>query len=574
MIPHLSFLVSFFVLSTCLLATSEKQLEEKNAYLSEIVAEKSSQPDKAKIKVRGTGKTIGDVILLEVTNRDKVNTLRFYVGPALVPGTRRSQPYIIPGSTEIVVLPGGSITVPIDGICIDPHKPPIRPGSGGPKFEDWIDINPLDDDWTPNPGSGWEPDPNNPVLNPITETPIGHTIDIYSYLEEAAPIILTIVESIIKTTDDLFADGLINTPVTNNPTMERELIIQQTVWITISELTGNPYTIEDFESRVIDLIPSTDRPVEGNLEEENVKDDIQDFWGGFKLVGAEAKVLSSSGTGVPIGLSPDKSKEEEEDDREACAVSQMDLNLKLKVFPPDSEEGESIEQNERGEFIVGQLLPGSTIKIECQPTVECECVIITRRGGQTETFRAPCFPNNIEYTSFSSSNLRYLESENESNIHQKLEEEDNDRLERLKGELRDSLANLDAQIKKNEQRINELQGIRDRELRNERDSLITVNRALNSLHTTLAREIRNSNDRQYRNNHAERLNQMLNERKIQLWQENGCNLNLKVQARGNRAVRVNAKVTIVVNGSCGSDHQDRCKSADFSQTFEINIKSR
>ncbi|TVQ43396.1 MAG: hypothetical protein EA362_11300, partial [Saprospirales bacterium] len=240
MIPHLSFLVSFFVLSTCLLATSEKQLEEKNAYLSEIVAEKSSQPDKAKIKVRGTGKTIGDVILLEVTNRDKVNTLRFYVGPALVPGTRRSQPYIIPGSTEIVVPPGGSITVPIDGICIDPHKPPIRPDSGGPKFEDWIDINPLDDDWTPNPGSGWEPDPNNPVLNPITETPIGHTIDIYSYLEEAAPIILTIVESIIKTTDDLFADGLINTPVTNNPTMERELIIQQTVWITISELTGNP----------------------------------------------------------------------------------------------------------------------------------------------------------------------------------------------------------------------------------------------------------------------------------------------------------------------------------------------
>ena len=294
MIPRFSFLFSFLVLSIGLLASSDNQFEEKDLYFSEIAAEKSDQPDNAKIKVKGTGKTIGDVILLEVTNRDKVNTLRFSVGPALVPGTRRSQPYIIPGTTEIVVQPGGTITVPIDGICIDPYKPPIRPGSGGPKFDDWIDIISLSDDWAPDPASGWNPDPNNPVLNPVTEEPIGHTIDIYSYPEEAAPLILSIAESIINTTDDLITDGVINTPITDNPTMERELIIQQTTWIAISGLTGNSYTVSEFETRVFDLIPSVNIPEEGSPEEEATQAGIQDFWNTFQAVGMEAKVLKES----------------------------------------------------------------------------------------------------------------------------------------------------------------------------------------------------------------------------------------------------------------------------------------
>ena len=293
MIPRFSFLFSFLVLSIGLLTSSGNQYERKDLYLSEIAAEKSGQSDNAKIKVKGTGKTIGDVILLEVTNKDKVNTLRFTVGPALVPGTRRSQPYIIPGTTEVVVPPGGTITVPIDGICIDPHKPPIRPGSGGPKFEDWIDITQLPEDWTPDPVSGWQPDPNNPVLNPVTEEPNGHTIDIYSHPEEAAPLILSIAESIINTTDDLLNGGVISTPISDDPTMERELIIQQTIWITITELTGNSYTASEFETRVFDLIPSDNIPEEDSPEEEATQAGVQEFWNTFQAVGVEAKVLKS-----------------------------------------------------------------------------------------------------------------------------------------------------------------------------------------------------------------------------------------------------------------------------------------
>jgi len=536
-----------------------------------------NKPENAKIKVKGTGKTIGNVLLLEVTNKDKTNTLRFTVGPALVPGSRKSQPYIIPGTTEVVVPPGGTVTVPIDGICIDPHKPPIRPGSGGPKFEDWIDINPLDDDWTPNPGSGWEPDPNNPVLNPITETPIGHTIDIYSYPEEAAPLISTIVESIITTLDDLISDGIVSTPIENNPMLERELIIQQLVWLTVSELTGNPYTIEDFESRVIDLIPSTDRPVEGSPEEEYLKDDIQDFWGGFKLVGAEAKVLSSSATGVPIGFSPDKSKEEHKDDREVCAVSLLELNIKLEIIKPDGTK-EEFQLNDEGDLVVGRILGGSTLKLQCRPEVECECNITTvtrspRGGTSTQTFTSPCNPNTINYSSFSTSGLNNLTSTNESDINEKLENEEEDRLKKVKEEIEKEIEDLTTQITNNENRINELEGTRDRELRQERDSLRRANRNLVSNRESLVRHLQR-NDRDLRRLFSDRLAALREERRIELWKENGCGLDFKVEGRENREHPINATIIIVVNGSCGSDHQDRCKSADFSQTFEINIKSR
>nr|MBS0038583.1 hypothetical protein [Saprospiraceae bacterium] len=529
--------------------------------------------DQLNVKVRGTGQTIGQVLLLEIKNRDNNRPGRMTIGPVLVPGKGKTQAYVIPGTTEVEVPPGGTITVPVDGICIDPDKPPLGSGDKGTDFGDWISINPLPDDWEPNPTTGWEPDLESPLLNPITENDLNHVIDIAAYPEEVADLIGNYVGRIIDTYDYLSNVGEIITPLTDRPLEERNAVIQQLVWRAAAALSGDEFTQTEWGERIFDQLPETG----GNLneeEKENINAGIQDFWNIATLVGVEAKVISK-GSAV---LSPEKTDEDDEDNREACSVSSFEFNIKIQVITPAG-ESEEITVDDQGDFMVGRLLPGTKIKVECEPEVECECVIQTRRrtpggGTSTQTFTSPCNPNRVDHTKFNTSDLSSLTSEKVSQINEILENEEESRLEQLKEELLEELAGLRAKIEENQRIIDELRGTREREERERRNALRGENSDLERRIKKLDRDL-NRSDSILRRSYADRLEEIRNKREAELWRENGCNLELIVEGRReDREVDVSAKITIVAVGECGSDYQSRCKPASFTREITVTIKSR
>lgn len=537
-----------------------------------------SNSDQLNVKVRGTGQTIGQVLLLEIKNRDNNSSGRLTIGPALVPGKGKTQAYVIPGPTEVEVPPGGTITVPIDGVCIDPDKPPLGSGDKGTDFGDWISVNPLPDDWEPSPTTGWEPDLGSPLLNPVTENDLNHVIDIATYPEEVADLIGDYVVRIIDTYDYLSSVGEISTPITDRPLDERNAVIQQLVWKTAAALSGDEFTQTEWGERIFDQLPESGENL-NEEEKEDINEGIEDFWNTATLVGVEAKVISTEPTSPGSAIfSPDETDENEEDNREACSVSSFEFNIKIHVINPAG-ESEEITADDRGDFMVGRLLPGTKIKVECEPEVECECVIQTRRrtpggGTGTETFRSPCNPNRVDHTKFNTSDLSSLTSEKVSQINEILENEEESRLEQLKEELREELAGLRAKMEENQRIIDELRGTRDREERERRNALRGENSDLERRIKELDRDL-NRSDSILRRSYADKLEEIKNEREAELWRENGCNLELIVEGRReDREEDVSAEITIVAVGECGSDHQSRCKPASFKREITVTIKSR
>ena len=275
--------------------------------------EENRADDNLRVRVKGTGQTIGHVLLLEVKNRDKNNPGKIRVTPSLVPGKGKTQAYFITDHIEREVPPGGEITLPLEGVCIDPDKPPLGSGDKGTNFDDWISINPLPDDWEPDPTAGWEPDPGSPLLNPVTESDLNHSIDIVSHPEEIADLIGVYIGRIIDTYDYLSAVGEISTPYTNRPSEERNAIIQQLVWRTAASLSGDEFTQTDWEDRIFDQLPDSGGDL-SEEEREEVHSGVDDFWNTATLVGVEAKVLiESEKTGTYLFQDVATSQREAED---------------------------------------------------------------------------------------------------------------------------------------------------------------------------------------------------------------------------------------------------------------------
>jgi hypothetical protein len=111
----------------------------------------------------------------------------------------------------------------------------------------------------------------------------------------AAPLLLAAMREIEQKTAELQASGDLNTPFSGNQDREREAVIQQTMWIYVAELEGEPYTREEFTERLEQQYEDSSgvaigaAPVE---DQQRVQKGADDFWNAFELVGVEAKVLA------------------------------------------------------------------------------------------------------------------------------------------------------------------------------------------------------------------------------------------------------------------------------------------
>ena len=226
---------------------------------------------------RGTGRTTGHIADVTLTN-DGPGPVVFPDRPLFIPSDGKYQSYVVPRGGGTTVPPGATRTVPIDGFCGDVTRPPVPAGAAVPGLEDWI--VPVDPTRT-TPGAARPP---SGVVDPAIDP------------ETAAPYLWGAVEAIEETVDRLQASGELDTPFSSNPEREREAVVQQTFWIYAGELSGRPYTREQFEERLEQQYeertgtPIASAPAE---DRERLAEGADDFWEAFELVGVEAKVLVS-----------------------------------------------------------------------------------------------------------------------------------------------------------------------------------------------------------------------------------------------------------------------------------------
>ncbi len=128
------------------------------------------------------------------------------------------------------------------------------------------------------------------------------------------PLYFDAIDKIIKTTDSLTSNGLINTPFSNNREKEREAVIQQTFWSYSGALHDEPYTKEDFSIKLEEQFEeATGQSVSTapTQVQEQLRKGVEDFWNTFQLVGTEAKVLQQPPSGSDPNTLPHRKEMED-----------------------------------------------------------------------------------------------------------------------------------------------------------------------------------------------------------------------------------------------------------------------
>jgi len=245
------------------------------------------------INIKGNGQTTGHIAILIATNHTG-HPISFSLEPMAIPSGGKQQSYIVPSFTSVSVEPGTTLEIPIQGFCINVNRPPAQFGADMSPPSTWIPISLIVPGWRPSTTRGWEPSPETSATIPGTDISIGHTIDIESFIAEAASILLVALENISAAYDEMYEQGIIKTPFASEPEMERESVIQQTFWIFSSMLAGFDYNEEDFkENIIVQFEENTGQGFESAPEEikEGLESGISSFWSTFQAVGERAKVF-------------------------------------------------------------------------------------------------------------------------------------------------------------------------------------------------------------------------------------------------------------------------------------------
>jgi hypothetical protein len=200
------------------------------------------------MSITGTGETIGTMAHLTLTNNTD-SKIAVSVDPlAILPKTKGAfQPFCTTETENVILEPRQTKTIPLKGVCLDPHIKPAGPKDKGvlrivdpesPEFEQWKGL--------------------------IAGT-----------------------QTIIKTTEKLQKDCAYKTPYSKDLKQERDMIVQWTTWLYVTSLAGKPITEDDLAKKVYEQTP---KDVTEDQKKE-IDDGVKQIWKCIKLTGEKAKLI-------------------------------------------------------------------------------------------------------------------------------------------------------------------------------------------------------------------------------------------------------------------------------------------
>lgn len=282
----------------------------------------TSLPGQVQTSASGTGKSTGEIARILVSNLDSV-PVRLAAQTVYIPSDGDHQGYFgrIPGG--LIIDAGGQASISVSGYCIHPNRPPAPSGYELPPLSEWVPVagNPSISD---NPFSSEKnvfvvtvppvdrfseddiaelesasiykrhrevPSGIQPTW-PGTVGPVGGTINVDKTPEVVAPLIVAMVEAVENATDDAIRNGEVDTPYSGYSDKQRETLIQHTIWIYMSLLTGEQYSRDDFRNNIYrQLGGAAALPKE---EKDSLETGVAEFWNAFEATGVKAKVLVRS----------------------------------------------------------------------------------------------------------------------------------------------------------------------------------------------------------------------------------------------------------------------------------------
>lgn len=208
---------------------------------------------KVEATATGTGETIG--VVANVTLHNKTDgPLDVVIPPTVlvsVDGT--TQNYGVPEPIDVVLNPGQTAIVPLNGVCTQAHKPP----AGNTK-----------------PGNLMIADPTDPHFAHDFQPQLACTQDV------------------VQTAHALQHDGYFHTPFHRDPTKEYQTIVQQTIWAANPSNDGAATTKEDLAKKVYEQVGAkTDE------QKKQLQPGIDSIWDAVQLTGSKAKVLNVNNDG-------------------------------------------------------------------------------------------------------------------------------------------------------------------------------------------------------------------------------------------------------------------------------------
>ncbi len=287
--------------------------------LSEEARQKAFKTDWTRHQPIGTGRTTGHIALIPITNKGGRALL---ISPQMIyiPSDGPHQSYIA-RIAETIVPPGATLSISVDGYCVDVHKPPVPDKSHMPLIDLWIpisdtnkklkegsveiisaqNVNPFKADDIPDiiTSSLYKATPkdtNSPILLtwPGTSIPLQGVMVADQNPHTYASLMNEVLLSIESATGQIQLVDSFATPFSSDYLKEREAFIQQVIWIYSSALTGVFYNKKGFAKKIDDQVEKyTGQNDSISTEQQQVIDvGIHKFWKAFMAIGNQAKIFN------------------------------------------------------------------------------------------------------------------------------------------------------------------------------------------------------------------------------------------------------------------------------------------
>ncbi len=197
--------------------STQKQPPPQEKTISSLLSNKS-----VNLAIAGTGNTIGDIAHLKVQNLTD-QPISCVIPPMILESTSgKNQHYACPKGQTVAIKPHDTATVPIDGVCINRHKPPVGKDVTGD-----LVIN------TGDPTAPQNPDSHLPAKD--------------------ANNLLRIARSKYDAADKLQKDGELKDLPYHDKQKQKDVVVQWSTWTDpdISEIVGGPPATKDDLKKVV-----------------------------------------------------------------------------------------------------------------------------------------------------------------------------------------------------------------------------------------------------------------------------------------------------------------------------------
>ncbi|MCK6695577.1 MAG: cadherin-like domain-containing protein, partial [Thermoanaerobaculia bacterium] len=210
------------------------------------------------------------------------------------------QGYVVLKAYPVEIGPFGSVSIDLEGYCVNAHRPPVPDGETIADVAQWVSWGAGDALPVPGkvPGAGFVPMPaalrGDPLALsfPGSNEPFLYAIDFNRYPRAAARLLLHAAYAAETAFDALNKDGKIRTVSGQE---RRAETVQQALWAYAARLEGRNYNQAVFKAQLTEEaeqnlnLPQASFSTETEQQAEQFANDV---WSNIELVGANAKLIA------------------------------------------------------------------------------------------------------------------------------------------------------------------------------------------------------------------------------------------------------------------------------------------